>query len=67
MSETPQYDYKFVQVTSEADDDGNHSISGKEILKEIKELGLQGWMVRSHTIDHVSKPMLITYILVKKL
>lgn len=68
MSEHPKYEYKFVVVNSQADENGvTHSLANSDVTDPLNKLGLEGWVLRSHTVDHTSKPILITAMLIRKI
>lgn len=68
MIEHPKYEYKFLVAAAEKKGDGTWgALTYKEAVREINNLGLQGWMVRSHTFTNLKHPVTVSYVLVRKL
>lgn len=68
MSEHPKYEYKFVLVVEEKLDNGDwKTFTTSDATEEINRLGLDGWMVRSHTMKNDSHPIIVSYLMVRKL
>lgn len=70
MSDGPKYEYKIVVVTQDRDSKDPTKylpMSCGEAVEYINQLGLEGWMVRSHTFNNSKHPVTITYLMVRKL
>jgi len=64
------YEYKLVVVRgdiTEHDGEKRSKIPSDRAVEHINELGLEGWVVRSHQFDRSDLPIVITYLLGRKL